>query len=113
MPAGALQQFTEAIDLRLSAAIAMLNADLDSSMKTAPQQLNLQKPNSNITTHLAHFGTDASLFETHSNTLQNIPEQLHSIAKGILSYTACGNVKYFRMRSSRDSKDLHRVSRLC
>ena len=43
VPAGALQQYTEAIDLELGAAVAMLNAELDSSMKTALQQLNPQK----------------------------------------------------------------------
>ena len=50
--------------------------------------------------------------ETHSNTLQNILEQLHPIAKGILPYTAGGNVKRFSMRSRRDSKDLCRLRRL-
>ena len=112
MPAGALQQYFEAIDLALGAAIAVLNAELDRSMETALQQLNPQKPSSNIKAHLAHVGIDASLIETHSNTLQHILEQLHPIAKGILPYTAGGNVKYFKMRSRRDSKDLCRLRRL-
>ena len=112
VPAGALQQYTEAIDLALGAAIAVLNAELDRSMETALQQLNPQKPNSNIKAHLAHVGIDASLIETQSNTLQHILEQLHPIAKGILPYTAGGNVKCFRMRSRRDSKDLCRLRRL-
>ena len=106
VPASALQQYTEAIDLELGAAIAMLKAELDSSMETALQQLNPQKPNSNIKAHLAHVGIDEGLVETHNNTLQNILEQLHPNAKGILPYTADGNVKYFRMRSRQDSKDL-------
>ena len=42
VPAGALQQYTEAIDLELGAAIAMLNAELDSSLETALQQVNPQ-----------------------------------------------------------------------
>ena len=42
VPAGALQQCTEAVDLELSAAIAVLNAELDSSMETALQHLKSQ-----------------------------------------------------------------------
>ena len=80
VPACALQQCTEAIDLELGAASAMLDAELHSSIETALQQLNPQKPDSNIKADLAHVGTDAGLVETHSNTLQNILEQLHPIA---------------------------------
>ena len=109
MPAGALQQYTEAIDLELGAAIAILN---ESSMETALQQLDPQKPNSNIKLHLARVGIDASLVETHSNTLQNIHKQLRPIAKGILPNTAGSNVKCFRMRSRQDSKELCRRERL-
>ena len=46
VPAGHLQQYTEAVALELGAA--MLNADLDSSLDTALQLSYLQQPNSNI-----------------------------------------------------------------
>ena len=106
VPAGVLQlQYTEAADLELSAAIAMLNEELDSSMQTALQQLDPQKPNSNIKAQLTHVDIKADLIETHSNTLQNILEQVHPIAKGILPYTTGGSVKCFRIRSRQDSKE--------
>ena len=88
VPAGALQQYTETVDLELGAAIAMLNTKLDSSMETALRELNLQRPNSNVKSQLAHVGINAGLIETYSNILQDILEQLHPIAKGILPYTA-------------------------
>ena len=53
VPAGALQQYTEAVDLELGAAIAMLNAELDSSLETALQLLDPQRPNSRIKAQLA------------------------------------------------------------
>ena len=68
VPACALQQNTEAIDLALGAAIAVLNAELDRSMEVALQHLNPQKPNSNIKAHLAHVGIDASLIETQQHS---------------------------------------------
>ena len=111
-PASALRQHPKAVDLELGAAMCMLNAELDSCMETALQQLNPQKPSSNIKAHLAHVGIDAGLVEIHSNTLQNILEQLHPIAKGMLPFTAGSNVKGFRMRSRRDSKDLCKLRRL-
>ena len=70
VPASALQHYTEAADLELGTAIAMLNSDLDNSVKTALQQLNLQRPNSNIKAQLAQAGINAGLIEKYSNSLQ-------------------------------------------
>ena len=112
VPAGALQQYTEAVDLELGAAITMLNTKQDSSMETALQELNRQRPNSNIKSQLAHVGINPGLIEIYSNSLQDILEQLHPIAKGIMPYTAGGNAKCFKMRSRRASKDLCRLRQL-
>ena len=90
----------------------MLNTKLDSSMETALRELNPQRPNSNVESQLAHVGINAGLIETYSNILQDILEQLHPLAKGILPYTAGGNAKCFKMRSRRDSKDLCRLRQL-
>ena len=89
----------------------MLNAELDSSLETALQLLDPQRPNSNIKAQLANAGINADLVTTHSGALQNILEQLQPIAKRILPYTAGGNAT-FRMRSRRDNKDLSRLRRL-
>ena len=71
-----LQQYTEAVDLELGAAIVMLNAELDSSLDTALQLSDPQKPNSNIKAQVANAGIAADLITTHSGTLQDIPDQL-------------------------------------
>ena len=112
VPAGALQQYTVAVDLELSAAIAVLNAELDSSMETALQQLDPHRLNSDIKAQLAHVGINTNLIETHSKSLQDKLEQLHPIAKGILPYTTGSDGKCFKIRSRRDSKELCRLRRL-
>ena len=81
-------------------------------METALQELNPQRLNSNIKSQLAHVGINTGLVETYSNILQDILEQLHPIAKGVLPYTAGGNAKCFKMRSRGDSKDLCRLRQL-
>ena len=112
VPAGALQQYTETVDLELSAAIAVLNAELDSSMETALQQLDPHRPNSDIKAQLAHAGIDTNLIETHSNSLQSTLEQLHPIAKGILPYTTGSDGECFKMRSRQNIKDFCRLRKL-
>ena len=89
----------------------MLNAELDSSLGTALQLSDPQRPNSNIKAQLASVGIDADLITAHSGTLQDILYRLQPIAKCILPYTAGGNAT-FRMRSRRDNKDLGRLRRL-
>ena len=83
MPAGTLQQYTEAVDLELSAAIAVLNAELDSSMERALQQLDPHRPNNNIKAQLAHVGINTNLIETHSKSLQDILEQHVQTIEGL------------------------------
>ena len=90
----------------------MLNAELDSSMERALQQLDPHRPNSDIQAQLAHVGINTNLIETHSKSLQDILEQLHPIAKGILPYTTGSDGRCFKMRSRQDSKDLCRLRRL-
>ena len=68
VPASALQQYTEAIDLELGAAIAMLNAELDSSLETALQQVNPQ----NLTATSKHIWHMLALMKAslkHTTTL--------------------------------------------